>query len=202
LRILSIACGHLREAEMSKAVQDGNVTEYVAFDQDKESLALVDKRFRGQNVTTIRGSILDLLKGRHRQLGGFDFVYAAGLYDYLSQRLATRLTTWMFSATRPGGTTLLTNFLPDIVGAGYMEAFMEWDLIFRSPEELADTASKIPSDQIADSRSYVEDDRRVVFIELRKVASPQEEIEGTSGPASLRERGLARADRIEQALRS
>jgi SAM-dependent methyltransferase len=171
LRILSIACGHLREAEMSEAVREGKVTEYVAFDQDEESLAHVRERFPNGRVTTIRGSLGELLLGKHKGLGQFDFVYAAGLYDYLSEKLATRLTTWMFNVTAPGGVTLLTNYLPDIVGAGYMEAFMEWELIFRSPEELADTARRIPADQIADRRSYVEDNNMIAFVELLK-ASP------------------------------
>jgi hypothetical protein len=90
------------------------------------------------------------------------------LYDYLSQRLATRMTSWMFNATRPGGVTLLTNFLEGIGGAGYMEAFMEWELIFRTPEELFNTTSRIPKEQVAESRTYVDEERMVVFVEVRK----------------------------------
>jgi len=117
-RILSIACGHLREAEISQAVKQGKIAEYVAFDQDVESLAHVRACFSDAGVRTIRGSIGELLLGRLRNLGQFDFVYAAGLYDYLSQKIATRLTTWMFNVTRAGGTTLLTNFLHETQGAG------------------------------------------------------------------------------------
>ena len=168
LRVLSIACGHLREAEMSQAVQEGRVAEYVAFDQDTESLAHVRERFSGRNVRVVRGSVGELLLGRLRNFGQFDFVYAAGLYDYLSQKLATRLTTWMFNATRDGGITLLTNFLPETAGAGYMEAFMEWNLIYRSADELLDTASRIPAHRIADRKTYTEDNDMVVFVELRK----------------------------------
>ena len=177
LRILSVACGHLREAEMSKAVKQGKVREYVAFDQDTESLAHIDRQFIGSRVKTVHGSIIDLLMGRYKHLGGFDLVYAAGLYDYLSRKLATRLTTWMFKATRPGGMTLLTNFLPDTVGTGYMEAFMEWNLIYRSPEELVDTVQRIPSDEIADKSVYVEDNGRVAFVELCKVKQPKRVVE-------------------------
>jgi extracellular factor (EF) 3-hydroxypalmitic acid methyl ester biosynthesis protein len=180
LRILSIACGHLREADTSQAVQAGRVAEYVAFDQDAESLAEVGRRLKQWNVRTVRGSIVDLLMGRHRSLEGFHLVYAAGLYDYLSQRLATRMTSWMFNATRPGGTTLLTNFLSGIGGAGYMEAFMDWELIFRTPEELGDTASRIPVDAIGGKRVYSVDGE-VVFVELNKLAHP-----GLSSPQRFR----------------
>jgi len=170
VRVLSIACGHLREADLSEAVQQGAVREYVAFDQDAASLAEVDRRLGNKNVRTVRGSVADLLMGRHKELTGFDFVYAAGLYDYLSQKVATRMTSWMFNATRPTGVTLLTNFVHDVVEDGYMEAFMDWELIFRTPEELAATASRIPADQIAQQRSYTEETGSVVFVELHKAS--------------------------------
>ncbi len=171
LRILSIACGHLREADMAQAVQQGMVSEYVAFDQDARSLQEVETRLGGRNIKTIRGSIGDLLLGKQRQLGGFDMVYAAGLYDYLSQKLATRMTSWMFNATRPGGITLLTNFLQDIGGAGYMEAFMEWELIYRTPQELTDTTRLLPKAQVAETRTYSDEDQ-VVFVEVHKAMPP------------------------------
>ncbi len=169
LRILSIACGHLREADTCRAMADGRIAEFVAFDQDPESLAEVNRRLKGQNVRTIQGSIMDLIMGRQKELGGFDLVYSAGLYDYLSQKLATRMTSWMFQATRSGGITLLTNFLSGIAGAGYMEAFMDWELIFRTSEELAATACRIPADCLDEKRVYSEDGE-VVFVELHKSA--------------------------------
>lgn len=182
LRVLSLACGHLYEAEISKAVQEGKVKEYVAFDQDAESLAHVNERFLGSCVKTIHGSIIDLLMGRYKHLTGFDLVYAAGLYDYLSQKLATRLTTWMFKATRHGGMTLLTNFLPDTIGIGYMEAFMEWNLVYRTPEKLVDTAQRIPVEEIADKSVYVEENERVVFVELRKAKQPKRVVDAPVRP--------------------
>ncbi|MBI4582317.1 MAG: class I SAM-dependent methyltransferase [Planctomycetes bacterium] len=171
IRVLSIACGHLREADMSGALRQGKIREYAAFDQDPDSLAHVDRRLGGRNVRTVRGSIGELLLGRHKSLYGYDFVYAAGLYDYLTQRLATRMTSWMFDATGPGGLTLLTNFLRDNAGAGYMEAFMEWELILRSPNELIDTARQLPADQIADQSVYTDELGMVVYVELRRTAA-------------------------------
>jgi hypothetical protein len=90
----------------------------------------------------------------------------------------------MFKATRPGGMTLLTNFLPDTIGTGYMEAFMEWNLIYRTPEELVDTTQRIPGGQIAGKSVYVEDNERVVFAELRKAKQPQHVVETPFQPVS------------------
>lgn len=196
-RILSIACGHLREAEMSTAVREGRIREYVAFDQDKDSIEHVRTTFGASQVKTVLGSVGHLLMGKYRELTGFDFVYAAGLYDYLSQKLATRLTTWMFNATAPAGVTLLTNYLPDIVGAGYMEAFMEWNLIFRSPEELVDTARRIPGDQIAGKRVYIEKDQRIVFVELSKAVQPQPRVTTPFDPVDTRQADKRRTGKTE-----
>jgi len=46
---------------------------------------------------------------------------AAGLFDYLLQRLAQRLTRAMFDLLHPGGRMLVTNFVPLIPDIGYME---------------------------------------------------------------------------------
>lgn len=195
LRILSIACGPLREADMSAAVRDGRVAEYVAFDQDVASLSLVSRRLGDRNVRTVHGAIADLLMGRHKDLAEFDFVHSAGLYDYLSQRLATRMTKWMFNATRPAGVTLLTNYTRDIVGDGYMEAFTQWELIFRTPEELMDTPSRIAPERIAGVRTYHEDDGMVVFVELRKASRIRIAADAAFRPVPALTRGEGAATR-------
>lgn len=202
MRILSIACGHLREAEMSEAVRAGKVSEYVAFDQDAESLAHVRAHFSSTNFKTIQGSIAELLLGRLRTLGQFDLVYAAGLYDYLSQKIATRLTTWMFNTTRARGITLLTNFLHDTAGAGYMEAFMEWNLIYRSTEELRDTARRIPSERITDMKDYVDEDEQVAFIELHKAERSLPTRDRAYRPSLAQQATLRAAGRNKQTISS
>src|SRR5579864_1606570 len=40
-RILSVACGHLREAQKCPAIREGRFEEFIAFDQDPQSLAIV-----------------------------------------------------------------------------------------------------------------------------------------------------------------
>ena len=62
-RILSIACGHLREGLLSSALKEGRVGELVALDQDTRSLAEVDRVFAGTAVRTVNHSVRDLLGG-------------------------------------------------------------------------------------------------------------------------------------------
>ena len=62
-------------------------------------------------ISAVAGSVRDMLTGR-AQPGTFDFVYAAGLYDYLGAAAATALTRKLFDMTRPG-------FLPDPIQLTY-----------------------------------------------------------------------------------
>ena len=43
--VLALAAGHLREAELSDAVQTGRIRDFVAFDQDEASLAVVARDY-------------------------------------------------------------------------------------------------------------------------------------------------------------
>ena len=56
-RVLSIACGHLREAQASDAVRAKAISEFIALDQDAESLAVVEREQREFNVRVNRASV-------------------------------------------------------------------------------------------------------------------------------------------------
>jgi hypothetical protein len=95
----------------------------------------VADEWSGRGIETQCLSISDMI-----QTGGpdgrFDLIYALGLYDYLADGPARSLTRHLFSLLAPGGTLLLANFVPGILEAGYMEAFMRWFLVYRTPEQL------------------------------------------------------------------
>ena len=133
--MLAVAAGHLREVECSSAVQSGKVQEFVAFDQDEASLAVVARDYAHLGIQTMPGSVRQILSGK-ATLGQYDFVYAAGLFDYLSAPAAAALTCRMFDMTRPGGLMLIPNFLTGVRDVGYMEAFMDWHLIYRNHADM------------------------------------------------------------------
>ena len=78
-RILSVASGHLREIEWSRAAREGAVA-ITAVDQDRDSLDCIERDYRRYSVATFPASIGDLLR-RTVRLTDVDRAYAAGLYD-------------------------------------------------------------------------------------------------------------------------
>lgn len=133
--ILTVAAGHLREAERSAALRNGQVKRWIALDQDPLSVGMVARDFRGTRVEAIDGSVKGLLNDSYN-LGSFDFIYSAGLYDYLPKAVAVRLTRKCMRMLKPGGVFLFANFADDIADDGYMETFMNWALLLRSEADM------------------------------------------------------------------
>jgi extracellular factor (EF) 3-hydroxypalmitic acid methyl ester biosynthesis protein len=166
-RVLAVAAGHLREVELSSAVQSGQLEEFVALDQDEASLAVVARDYGHLGIRTLPGSVRQILSGKAKT-GQYDFVYAAGLFDYLSGRVAAALTCRMFEMTRPGGMMLIPNFLTGGGDAGYMEAFMDWRLIYRNQSDMMALASALPRNLVADRQVFDDSDDAITFLLVTK----------------------------------
>jgi hypothetical protein len=171
-RILSIASGHLREAGLSRAVMAGTVDEFVALDQDERSLAEVERTYASKGVRTVRDSVRSILAGKVT-FSGMDLVYAAGLYDYLGDRLATRLTRMMFDMLAPGGRLIVANFAPCLNDIGYIESFMGWKLIYREPEQMIALAGEISSSEWKSHRLFWDEYESIIFLEVVKRSAPR-----------------------------
>ncbi len=165
--ILSVACGHLQEARASQGLQAGRIARYVALDQDRMSLDTVTYRLAGYPIETIHASARSLFQ-RQPTLRGFDLIYVAGLYDYLDDRLIEKLTMSLFQRLNPGGSLLVANFLPGIVDAGYMEAYMDWWLIYRSAAQMMDLVQAIPAAAIAEYHTFIEERQNIVFLQITR----------------------------------
>ena len=134
-RILSVASGHCREIEDSLLFRQVSDCEFYALDQDREAGATVASQYVHPHLHIVTAPIKALVSGRI-DLGDFDFIYSAGLYDYLPGPIAARLTHRLFAMLRPAGQLLTANFLRTCYGRGYLEAFMDWQLVYRTAEEL------------------------------------------------------------------
>ena len=133
--ILAIAAGHLREANLSVAFREGRIRRWVALDQDPLSVTSIARDFDGTCIEAVEGSVRGLLTNAYG-LGRFDFVYAAGLYDYLSYKVAVKLTQRCLRLLKPNGVLLFANFSPEMSDDGFMETFMNWALLQRSEADM------------------------------------------------------------------
>jgi len=134
-RILSVASGHCREIEGSLLFEKGFDCEFVALDQDSDSMAAVARDFAHPRLRIMIERVKTLVFDR-LDIGKFDLIYSAGLYDYLPDATAELLTSRLYSKLKPGGRLLIANFLPTCYGRGYLSAFMDWHLKYRTVDEL------------------------------------------------------------------
>ena len=165
--VMSVACGHARELELLSPKVARAIGRFVAYDQDPASLAVASSyAAKGIPVEPVQGTILQLIK--ENTLTGFDLIFSAGLYDYLSDRLAEKLTANLFTRLKPGGKLIVANFLPDIRDAGYMEIFMDWRLIYRDERQIRAFARKIDPAALGSTRYFPEPNRNVGFLEITR----------------------------------
>jgi extracellular factor (EF) 3-hydroxypalmitic acid methyl ester biosynthesis protein len=166
--ILSIAAGHLREAGLSSAVRRRRFGKFVALDADPLSSAEVARSYGHLGIETVTASFRHLLTNRSG-LNEFDLVYSTGLFDYLDARIGRRLVTSMFQMLRPGGSLVVANFLPGIRDIGYMEAFMDWRLVYRNRLDMIDLTGEIPEEQVKSVNLASEDCKNIIFLEVTKL---------------------------------
>ena len=165
--ILTIAAGHLREADRSDALQRGNIRRWIALDQDPQSVGSIIRDFRGTAVEAIDGSVRGLLTDAYG-LSRFDFVYAAGLYDYLSHKVAVKLTQCCMRMLKPDGVFLFANFARDIGVDGYMETFMNWELLLRTETEMWDIVNASVDRNTVDAKVFFGENRNILYGVLTK----------------------------------
>jgi hypothetical protein len=163
--ILSIACGHLREAQCSRSVREGRLGRFLALDQDPKSLGVIQREHSASVITTVPASVRSIISGK-TSFPELHFVYAAGLFDYLSAPIATRLTSLMFEMLTPGGKLLIANFTPGNHGRGYMETFMDWKLIYRDLDDLRSLGKALPRDRVASEKVFIDRNNNIAYLDI------------------------------------
>jgi extracellular factor (EF) 3-hydroxypalmitic acid methyl ester biosynthesis protein len=114
----------------------------------------------------VQQSVYNLLKAGSGDVGlakDYDFIYCAGLFDYLSDKACSRLLDIFYQWVRPGGRVLVTNVHPANTALYLMEHILEWHLIYRDEQQLLDL---VPSERVR--RSFADQTGLNVFLELEK----------------------------------
>lgn len=147
-RILSIACGPARE--LIELLKEGKINKPLVFkclDLERRALDYIDNEIKeiGTDKKTslsieyicrdITGIIRD--KELKANLEEQDLIYAFGIYDYLSERMASRLTSELFKLVAKGGKLIICNISSqDGSYRAYYELLGEWNMVHRDREEM------------------------------------------------------------------
>ncbi|WP_367874875.1 SAM-dependent methyltransferase [Luteolibacter sp. Populi] len=151
-RAFNLGCGPAEEVLRFLGQHDSSDRmEFDLLDFNPETLEYTRERLekarmaegRNTRLRFIPRSVHQILKaavqpGGDPELGGYDVVYCAGLFDYLSQRVGKRLVEFFCSIANPGGLVVVTNVADTNPRKAWMEYLMEWNLIYRSKEDMMD----------------------------------------------------------------
>lgn len=141
--ITSLACGPAREIFDIFGEPDHPDIIATCLDIDDQALAYAQSIAEGVGVTGevafVQANVVKLALGRQSlELDDQDLVYSIGLIDYLADHLVIKLLDWIHHRLRPGGTAIVGNFDVDNPDRAFMDHLLDWKLIHRSPQDLAD----------------------------------------------------------------
>ena len=177
-RILNLGCGPA--GEVQKFLAQDEVSNYARFsllDFNDETiqhtgkvLEQVKRKFhRTTQIDVIKKSVHQVLKEEGRpgaNQSSYDFIYCAGVFDYLSDRICKRLMNVFYNMLAPGGLLVATNVDASNPSRNGMECLLEWHLIHRNAAQLRSLApDEAPSGsaQIKSEQTGVN-----IYIEVRK----------------------------------
>ncbi len=164
--VLAFAAGHLREFELVRPELRERVR-FVAADADEAAVETVRLSYAlSGSVECCRASVRELLAGKVKHLGKFDFAYTLGLLDYVSGRASGRVVECLWNMLKPGGRVFAGNFTTTTLGTGYMEAAMDWWLQYRHPKEVAGWQDGL--DNVASSEVFEDPWKQIAYLLAQK----------------------------------
>jgi extracellular factor (EF) 3-hydroxypalmitic acid methyl ester biosynthesis protein len=146
VRIASLGCGPSREIEalLTSSPELGGRLDIALIDQEERAIAQCERTLAplaaktGARIKFIRESLRTLLTRDllSEKLGQRELIYSAGLFDYLDDRMFSRITSVLYEALSEGGRLAIGNVAAHNPSRWVMEYFSEWFLIHRSAEQL------------------------------------------------------------------
>lgn len=184
MRVYNLGCGPA--VEVQQFIQNcdfAKLAHFTLVDFNEETLRYLKGRLieiqkksgRGASVEIVQKSVQRVLKeslksARRLSEEQFDFVYCAGLFDYLTQPVCKQVMNFLYDLVAPGGLLLATN-VSDVMNSSRpfrysMEYILDWHLIYRNRQSLAELAPQlaVPDDVVVIAESTGVN----VFIEVRK----------------------------------
>jgi extracellular factor (EF) 3-hydroxypalmitic acid methyl ester biosynthesis protein len=179
IRVFSLGCGPAQEVQsFLEKCEFSSHAHFTLADFNQETLdqtgrvlqALITRLGRRTSIKTVKASVQQIIKDfafpeRRTRLGRFDFIYCAGLFDYLPDRTCHQIMEVFFEMLEPSGLLVATN-VDNHEARNQMECFLDWQLIYRNHAELQSLSpEKVDPQNICVKR----DPSGVnVFLEIRK----------------------------------
>lgn len=148
-KISTIACGPARESQLfleQTSFEENTTIEMTLLDQEPLALdkAIHSLKRVGNSKCNLKvnafeeDAVLGTIKKKPftKELNNSNLIISAGLFDYLSDRVSTKLIDSLFEYVLPGGELIIGNVSDKNPDRFSMNYFMEWNLILRSPEAL------------------------------------------------------------------
>ncbi len=174
-RVMNVGCGPAVEVQrfVKDAVSDHAEMELLDFNEETIRYASneIEQSMRESRskvkIRYIHRSIHHLLKEASARkieaTPSYDYVYCAGLFDYLSDRVCKRLVRLFYEWTVPGGLVVVTNVHANNPARGIMDHLQDWSLLLRSESDMAGLISDLGQQCV-----MAEPTGTNVFLEIRK----------------------------------
>ena len=177
-RILNVGCGPAIELQrlirQSRAIEICDIT-LIDFSQETldYTAARLDEASEESGIkpkiTLSHQSVHGLLRQASRldqseAWGDYDIVYCAGLFDYLSDRVCTRLLGLFHQWCNAHGQILVTNVHPSNPARHWMEHLLEWYLIYRGESEMQSLGAPFPSHRV-----FTDDTGINIFLDIKRI---------------------------------
>lgn len=186
-QIFNFACGPA--AEIQRFVELEPISEncdFVLLDFNKETLEYTESILqkiknksghKGVGIKLVHKSVNDVLRSaiglresNSEDLKDFDFIYCAGLFDYLSDRVCSKLLNLFLSQLSKDGELMATNVHINNPVRGMMEHIFEWYLIYR------DETGFLNLINAKDKKVYADKTGFNIFLEAKSSLSLNERI--------------------------
>lgn len=162
-RILSLGCGHLRELSLSSAAATKIGAMYAI---DSNALALERVREEHGHVRALEvvpATVRDVLKATVA-FERLDLIYAASLFETLSEPVARALLARLVEMLAPGGKLVIANLAPTVSSLGLVEGVMAWPVVWRTEDELAGLALGTNDGRIEHVCAYTDASESIAYL--------------------------------------
>lgn len=147
-RVLSLAAGPARELlELLKENKISKPLVFKCMDSEKMALDYIDNEIKkiepfkkkALSIEYICKNIISFIRDKElkKRLQNCDLIYAFGIFDYLSDKMASRLTKELFQLLEKDGKLIIFNIsLKKNKYRAYYELLGEWKMIHRVKEQM------------------------------------------------------------------